>query len=231
MNHTPKHVASFLGNLGDVRRLLDIHGKVVGTKPGYKANVEVLHKSAIVLLVACWEAYAEDLTQSAFEFLLNNAKDPSIFPASVLVDATQELKKNPDERTIWQLAGDGWRTVLRSHKQKCLKRYLYGFNTPKPENIDKLFKSVIGIPSISTHWHWYRMSAANVSQKLIRLVELRGSIAHRVAASSRVYKSTVIDYIDFVNYIAVITNNRICDHLKALTGKVPWSHYKFGAVG
>lgn len=46
------HRDLFLDNSDKVNRLLEIHTALTGTGPGYKHNVEVLNKSAIVLLVA-----------------------------------------------------------------------------------------------------------------------------------------------------------------------------------
>ena len=61
-------------NLSEIARLLEIHKEISGPGPGYKHNVQVLNKSAIVLLLACWEAYVEDLAESAFNFMLSKSE-------------------------------------------------------------------------------------------------------------------------------------------------------------
>jgi hypothetical protein len=60
----------------EVRRLLQIHGQLGGTGPGRRWGSEVLNKSAVVLLVACWEAYLEDLVTHAFDESLNRCDKP-----------------------------------------------------------------------------------------------------------------------------------------------------------
>lgn len=40
----------------DVDRLLEIHENLGGTAPGRRRRLEVLNKSAIVLITAIWEA-------------------------------------------------------------------------------------------------------------------------------------------------------------------------------
>ena len=62
---------------------MEIHTKIAGPTVGAKHNVEVLNKSAIVLLVACWEAYVEDLAGVSFRLLLRRAKRPDAFPSKV----------------------------------------------------------------------------------------------------------------------------------------------------
>jgi hypothetical protein len=223
----PKHIEGFLDNLKNVSRLIEIHEQVAGSHPGYKAKVEVLNKSGIVLLVACWEAFIEDLASSAFEFVLREAKEPSAFPNTVLVTASDPLRKSKDERAVWQLAGDGWLAILTSHKKRTIEKYLYRFSNPNAKQIDDLFKDLLDFKSVSSYWHWQRMSAASATKSLSRLVELRGSIAHRVTSRSKVYKVTVTEYIDFIYRIAVITHNRVARRLYTLTGKKAWGMYRF----
>jgi hypothetical protein len=62
--------AAFENNRKDVERLMEIHGDLAGDTPGRKHGVEVLNKSAIVLMCAIWEAYCEDLAAEAVEHLV-----------------------------------------------------------------------------------------------------------------------------------------------------------------
>jgi hypothetical protein len=52
---------AFLKNRRDVERLWEIHEEVAGAGRGRKHGVEVLNRSTLVLIAACWEAYVEDL--------------------------------------------------------------------------------------------------------------------------------------------------------------------------
>lgn len=217
-------------NIAEVKRLLEIHKELAGTSQGRKHNVEVLNKSSIVLLVACWEAFVEDLASSAFEAMLQHAPDHGIFPDDVLAQASKKLKTAPDNREVWRLAGTGWRAVLTDHKNDLFKEYIGKLNTPKPRQIDALFSSLIGIPSLSAKWLWHKTDADKATKKLTTLVELRGSIAHRVATSQSVRKAAVTDYMDFIYRLAVISSNRVRAFIYARTKKRTWSPYRYGKI-
>jgi len=214
-------------NLSEVQRILEIHEQATGKEVGFRHGYEVLNKSAIVLLVGCWEAFVEDLAQSVFEILLKKAKTHTLFPWSVLSEASKELKDADDKRKVWQLAGDGWKHVLESHKKDIFKRYLGKLNTPKPGNVDLLYKELLGIKSISANWHWPGMSATDSIAKLTGLVELRSAIAHRVRATRAVHKSDVKNYIEFVNRIAIETSNQLSNYLNEKTKMRPWMCYTY----
>lgn len=66
----PNHFVRLMANLQDVRQLLAAHEQIAGAGRGRKRDVEVLNKSAIVLLVACWEVYVEDVVESALTVLM-----------------------------------------------------------------------------------------------------------------------------------------------------------------
>ena len=214
-------------NLEEVHRLLQIHTEMTGKGPGYKHNVEVLNKSAIVLLVACWESFVEDLAETAFSILLTRAKKHDTFEIGVLTEAAKPLKDSADSRAVWKLAGDGWKSVLKEHKTSLFGRYTGKLNTPRPEQVDHLYRSLLGINSISTSWRWQGMSAKTARSKLNRLIELRGSIAHRVAASRKVLKNNVRDNISFINHIAVNTSNAVRSFVLERTGEEPWPEFSY----
>jgi len=214
-------------NLTDIVRLLEIHARTAGTGPGRKYNVEVLNRSAIVLLVACWESFVEDLAAVSFQLLIDHADKPSVFPQKVLTLAAKDLRSDQDARKVWALAGDGWRSVLKKHKEAIFDRYIGRMNTPRPGQVDNLYQNLMGVPAVSKAWSWGRTSARRATQKLDELVNLRGAIAHRVSAGRPVHKQTVIEYTDFVNRIAVKTSNHIRDFIFARISEAPWGVFAY----
>src|SRR3989304_775844 len=112
----PIHVKNFMSNISEIRRLVEIHEKVAGPGVGHKAKVEVLNKRAVVLLVACWEAFVEDLAASSFEAMITNARSPSDFPSRVLVLSSDALRRSEDAREVWKLARDGSKAGLTQNK-------------------------------------------------------------------------------------------------------------------
>lgn len=223
------HIQGLMKNLEEVNRLISIHSDISGSGPGRKRDVQVLNKSALIMLLACWEAYIEDAAENFFNFALENAEEPSVFPEHVLSIAAKEVRKGDTSR-LWALSGDGWKDELKIHKTKILEKYIVkgSFNTPSSANIDKLFSELIGLTSLSREWHWPGMSNQKSSDKLAELIDLRGSIAHRVDASRNIYKKDVQDFKKFILRLAVISHNRSLALMKLRTGKDSWRRYRHG---
>ncbi len=223
----PPHIKSLQTNFQEIDRILEIHGEISGSGPGYKHNVQVLNKSAIVLLLACWEAYIEDLAENSFKFMLSKSKKPHVFPEHVLVIAAKAIKRNNID--IWKIANSGWKDVMESHKESILEKYTIrgAFNTPNPKNIDTLFSNLIGFTSLSRKWYWSGMSIENSKKKLNDLIELRGNIAHRVQSSKTVTKTHVKESKLFVLRLAVISNNRITNYLQEKIDREPWRTVRY----
>lgn len=169
-------------NVTEVLRLLEIHGQITTVGPGRKHDLQILHKSAIVLLVACWEAYVEDLVKVSLDYLVSNCPDHKVFPKEVLV---RVASKNAG-LDAWNLVGDGWKSALRANLAEILAKSTGTLNTPKTTQVDDPFKKALGVSSLSSHWHWQGRTVTMVTKALDDLVTLRGSIAHGVTASRSV---------------------------------------------
>ncbi len=219
----PSHLNNLLNNASEVERLVEIHTKIAGEGRGKRGGVEVLNKSAIVLLVACWESFIEDVASSAFNIILDKAKTPKAFPNKVLVLASKNLRENKDETKVWGLAGSGWKKILKKHREKILKKYIGTFNTPKTKNINALFLSLIGVKRISSTWYWPAMSVSKSTEKLDRLVEIRGEIAHEVKTTRSVRKSNTIDYTEFIKRLAAEVSNSLAWEINDTFGEYPWA--------
>ncbi len=198
----------------DVDQLLAIHGDKAGDRPGRKHGVEVLNKSAVMLMTACWEAFCEDLCQEAVNFLLENVKQASELPPDVRWGIARSLRNDKDERRLWVLADKGWKPEVLKHSNQLLLR----LNTPKSENVDVLFKSAIGKDKISRHWYWPRMSAAKARKKLDRFIELRGALAHRAQAQQAVRKADVLGYKSHISRLVPLTTIRTASYLRDVLG-------------
>ena len=106
---------SFDENCKDVERLLAIHKDIAGHAPGRKYGVEVLNKSAIVLICAFWEAYIEDLADEALDAMVNGVADFNKLPLDLRKRLAKAVKTNPNDLSPWDLAGNGWQTALRNN--------------------------------------------------------------------------------------------------------------------
>jgi len=122
-----------------------------------------------------------------------------------------------------ELAGSGWKDVLKNHRKAVLDKHIGKFNTPRPVQVDSLFEHLIGLKKLSGSWYWRAMSAQSVRAKLDRCVALRGDIAHRASSAAAITKAVVQEYSEFVHRVVVKSNNKVRQYLKDITGKTPWS--------
>ena len=75
--------AAFDSNAEDVERLLEIHADIGGDAQGRRFGLEVLNKSAVVLITAIWEAYCEDVASEALEHLVAHAPSATALPVEL----------------------------------------------------------------------------------------------------------------------------------------------------
>jgi hypothetical protein len=212
------HFEDLVENLEEVEALLTIHASVAGSGPGRKWGVEVLNKSAVVLVVACWEAFVEDTVEAALKFMIENATDHTIFPKLVL----ERVASKHSGPAAWSLAGDGWKKAMRDNLAEVLAKTTGALNTPRAAQVDDLFAKTIGLQNLSTHWRWTGRRAATSIDLLDQLITLRGSIAHRVKSSRSVVKRDVHEAIDLVTRLAASTHNTTRTYVMDRTGHVPW---------
>jgi hypothetical protein len=226
----PSPFDSLNANLGDVLKLEAIHTELTGDKRGRRFDVDVLNRSGVVLAVAAWESLVEDVAAGAFDHLLQNAANPSVFPNRVLVLASTPLRDAKDDRRVWELSGDGWKAVLKGHRDSVLREFLGGFHSPRPDKVDELFERLIGLGSLSSHWEWHKNTPEQVKKKLNALIDLRGTIAHRVGPERYVVKDEVVNALDLVGRAAAVTQNRVSDFLHKQTGSRPWTPASYGSA-
>jgi hypothetical protein len=181
-----------------------------GTKdsPSDLERADAVARSAIVLLVACWEAFVEDLATGALRTVLRIARSPSDVETRVRVAASNQLRAAADEREVWKLADDGWRSVLRDYGQNLVG----AFHTPNTTRIDDLFKRVVGLNEISASWRWRGMKATGARAALDRLLTLRHEIAHRVQVGTAVTAKDVSKAMNLILRLAEASTREVNRH-------------------
>lgn len=205
---------SFDESAEDVRRLMDLHEKEGGKRQGRRRGLEVLNKSAVVLLTALWEAYCEDVAQEAIEKLVDSLNDPARLPIALRKVVARELKSDKDELAIWGLAEAGWKTHIRKRYEDMREVRNRKLNTPKAEQIRVFFLDSIGLEDVTKSWKWKGVSAVKASERLDRYVTLRGAIAHRGRDASSVHKSTVMSYFTFIQLLISATDDAVNQHVR-----------------
>lgn len=213
---------AFNENVGDVARLLEIHADVGGDAQGRRYGLEVLNKSAIVLITAFWEAYCEDLAEEAVEHLVDHVSSGSQLPKELKKKIAADVKLEQNDIAMWDLADSGWKVRVKARLKTLMTERNRRLNTPKSNQIDELFAAAIGLSGMSKAWHWKKMSVANARSKLDKFVELRGTIAHRGAATSGVTKVQVTDYLAHVERLVSKTGGCVSTHVKTACGRPLW---------
>ncbi|MDA3886394.1 MAG: MAE_28990/MAE_18760 family HEPN-like nuclease [Candidatus Delongbacteria bacterium] len=215
---------AFDKNLKDIAKLMQLHKKEGGTSRGRRYDLEVLNKSAIVLITSYWEAYCEDIAAEAVEHIVKYAKDADKLPKDLKKGIAKKIKADPHELAVWTLSDKKWKEYLKKNLLNELQdNRNRKLNTPTTENIENLFKSAIGLIDISKSWKWSnKMTINRAKVKLDKYVKLRCEIAHRGKLSKSVTKSEVKDYLKFIKQIAGKTGGKINTYLKQHVGKPLW---------
>ncbi len=215
---------AFDANAEDIGRLLELHQEKGGTSKGRRFGLEVLNKSAIVLLTSFWEAYCEDIAAEALDHVVTHAPSADKLPTELRKIVAKELKSEVHDLAIWSVAGDGWRAVLKARLTALQAERNRRLNTPKTAQIDKLFSDALGITRISDNWRWpKKMTPDRARTKLDKFVELRGAIAHRGAAATSIKKADVTNYFGFLKRLAGQTGGAVYKHVRAITAKKLWT--------
>lgn len=206
-------------NLKDVEGLLKLHEEKGGKAPGRRYGLEVLNKSAVVLITSFWEAYCEDIAEEGLECIVTHAKTADALPKEIKKVIAKELKADLNELAIWSISDGKWRAVLRAHLAALQEARNRKLNTPKYKNIDDLFESAIGLPNVPEKWYISAKTKPDQARaKLDKFVELRGEIAHRGKAKTSVTKASVIGYLEFIKQVAAKTGGAVNIHVRKITG-------------
>ena len=213
----------FDDNAVDIERLLELHVESGGTSPGRRRGLEVLNKSAIVLITSFWEAYCEDIAAEGLENIVKHGASSDSLPKEIKQSIAKELKSDLNELAVWSLCGDGWKEVLKNRLERLQEQRNKRLNAPRTQNIDDLFLQALGLSSVSSSWRWAKkMTATRAREKLDKYITLRGEIAHRGVAAKSVTKAQVEDYFDFIKGLVAKTDGAVNYHARKVTGRLLW---------
>ena len=206
--------SSFEKSKERVNDLLKIHTESGGTDPGKRPpEFAVLNMSAIVLITACWESYLGTLLRDAFIFLLDSSDNPEKISNTLKKNVSDEIKKNSDDRRVWELTGDGWKDILK----KKVKEKLDKFGSPSGKRSSELFKQILNLDNLSECWLWQKMDHNTAVRKLDEFLLVRNKIAHGEEIEDRkVGKSDVKDYLNHVERLVEKTEKKVECHIKNL---------------
>ena len=216
-------------SMQDAKRLMEIHRDVGGTGQGRRYGLDVLNKSGVMFVSAAWEAFVEEVAVQSIDHFLKEAASHTDIPLPIRKSTAKGLEADKNQLKVWDLAGVGWKSVVTKYRDQVVKDEIATFNTPKPHNVDSLYKKLLGIESVTESWNWQGMSVASAKGKLKRFMETRGAIAHRGDIGFSITKSYVEDHRKFINRLAVRTANTVRAEVYFQIQSHPWPSARYGA--
>jgi hypothetical protein len=215
-------IRSVLGRLNarlaDARQLIDIHTTLTGNARGRRYDVDALNRGAVILSIAGWEAFVQDLAlQNAGYFALGlpgagHLPDEPREAFLVWLHGTTDFK-NPTpaaRQAMWSITGQGWRRKFR----EFAKEKVDSFSTPSPNNVGKLFRTLLGIDDITDAWGYRRWGPDIYREKLDQTLLLRHRIAHGAIGSETVGKTRAREAISLVSSLGQRSSDEIKEHFK-----------------
>ncbi len=214
---------AFSQNIKDIEHLIDLYHDKEQPKRSRESELEVLCKSAIVLITAYWESYCEDIASEGLDHIVKFAKSAKKLPNELKKQVAKDMEKENHELAVWELADSGWKGYVESRLETMKEQRNRNLNSPKTERIDDLFLKSLGIKNISSSWKLDRNAVASeVANHLDEFVKLRGAIAHRGNVKEAVTISQVVEYLDLIKNLAAKTGGKVNSHVIEITGKALW---------
>lgn len=189
-------------SLNDIRALLDL-SVAESVRDDQR---KVIFRSVIVLLIASWEQYVEQLADNSIAVLTSRLRKSSALPENVkqgiALFSVPEKRNNLHEfsESIWLLADKGWKTAYR----KYCKNLTGSLNTASTINVKDLYLKILGIKNITANWHFHSLSTIQCVEKLNNLVDLRNDIAH--GANSRDNELITENIRELTEFVSVLAN-------------------------
>ncbi len=199
---TPEHITRLIDNFGEIYIQIN---KIDKDYP----ETSIFSKSALVLLIACWEDYIKALATNAFNQLLELSNSPVVFSKEVLLLVLKQLKSK-DKAKLWDLNGNGWKTIFKEHRI-IIDKYIKNFHGPKYDKVEKLFKEFIGGINLVKYWKFKDMQREDIEIYLDELIDNRNIIAHKLDSKEldKVDKEYIKKAISFIRCLADISSNAL----------------------
>ncbi|NLI36977.1 MAG: hypothetical protein GX416_10760 [Bacteroidales bacterium] len=190
MENYLKTLNSFRKNIQEARLLLEFS---TNTEDETKNNVVL--KSFVVISVAYWERYVEDLLIEGCDFIADGLRNPLDLPEitkQAVVDSTvlkHETNLLARSTSIWGFSGDGWTKQYKSFVEKVVG----SFNTANSKNVKEAFWKVFGIRDVFQNWSSTDPLAPMDTDVLDKFINKRHEIAHGSSEAMKGFDSLMVD--------------------------------------
>lgn len=186
------------------------------------ADLEVLHKSAVVLLTACWEAFIENILREAIGIIARDLQDTQELHEGLrksIARATSAKLSITSKNDLfpWYFVGEGWRSLLLEYAELRVSE----LNTPDSSAVRSIVSMLLGIEDVTTSWGRQRKSSIDAAHRLDEYLSDRHSIAHGAPPTKKFNKSYVEAYIAFLDITVKKTQQQINKRLTTLGVSLP----------
>lgn len=220
MATSDRAIAALRLRLADAQRLIEIHEDATGSEPGRRRGYDVLNRSAVMLSIAAWEGFSEDILRAAVSVIATKLRSTIEFPTNVRDAMLAYMHQDQNwsklnaatKQGIWGIADDGWRVAYVKYASSRIEK----LNTPNTENLTKLFASTIGLADFSNNWGARRWSQADYITKLDGALTLRHRIAHGALGNETVGKSRARAAVSLVMRTSGWTASAVDAHVSRL---------------
>lgn len=214
-------IAKLHERLADAKSLIEIHETLTGDQPGRRFGVDALNRSVILLSVAAWEGFIEDLVVEAAKRFEDEVSGPSKLPKTARNSMLSHLYDSQNwatfnEKTLdglWSITGSHWRTTYLNYVEQQANT----LNTPNSQNTIRLLKKCLGINDCTAGWIGGKRWKPDIyRKKLDALLELRHRIAHGAVGQKAVRKVTATAAVALVQFLAEKLEETTRVHVGAL---------------
>lgn len=207
-------------SLADVEELLSFHEKADSPKPGKPSkDHSTLKRSAVVLIYAAWESFFENLIDEVVNALSAQAEItrlPVKLQSMLLSDLRslivgKRASEAGDSETLRAVVNYDWSARLRVLATEEIygtsgdtsDENTHGINSADVKSVRRLLQKYCG-GDLLGKVAWAGMSNNQVTAKLDKIVQLRGSVAHtgRLPDDFILKLALVREYVVFVRRLA-----------------------------
>ena len=212
-----KCLNNLLDTMRDIRALLDLSSTDAG-----REHALVIYRSTVVLMVASWEQYVEQLAERSVSTLTDRLRDAGTLPEdvkqSVAMFSVKIERGNPKaySDSVWQFSDKGWKDAYISYCKAATSE----LNTASPTNIRELYKNILGIRDVTSKWCFEDLATMDCCVRMADLVDLRHDIAH--GANNRageLEEGFLRSRVEFMTKIAQDMYSTVFNHTAELSCK------------
>jgi len=210
-----KSLINLRSNIEDIRSLIKLSSSIDDHD-----NQRAIYRSVVVLLVASWEQFVEQLADRSIEVMTARMRDPSTLPnkvkESIALHSIPTSRSNQKvySDSVWGFAHKGWKEAYIEYCNK-LTSELHNAST---SNVKDLYWRVLGIRDLMRNWTYISLSNRDCVEKLDQIIEIRHDIAHGANKKTEyLTEENIEDFVNFITGISKQTYNIIFDKTAELS--------------